>query len=113
MHPLKPDTSQTGPHITLYYCNGCRWLPRASWMAQELLTTFSEELNGVTLRPGTSGQFDIYLDNTRLWSRKDDGGFPELKYIKQQIRDQISPDKSLGHSDNPCGPVNCDSGKPD
>lgn len=112
MHSLKQDASQTGPHITLYYCNGCRWLPRANWMAQELLITFAEELNGVTLCPGTSGQFDIYLDNKRLWSRKDNSGFPELKNIKQQVRDHIAPNKQLGHSDKQCGPINCDSGEP-
>lgn len=115
-----PDT-----RITIYYCNGCRWLPRASWMAQELLTTFAEELDEVALRPGASGQFDILLNEKTLWCRKQDGGFPELKEIKQRIRDHIAPDKSLGHSDtdtdtNPninsssvpgCGPVDCDSGK--
>jgi len=100
------------PSIIIYYCNGCRWLPRASWMAQELLTTFAEELAGVTLRPGASGQFDIHLNEQAIWCRKSDGGFPELKTIKQRIRDVIAPLKSLGHSDNNCGPLDCDTAKP-
>lgn len=82
-------------------------------MAQELLTTFAEELGGITLQPGSSGQFDIYLNNQQIWCRKDDGGFPELKAIKQKIRNHIAPDKPLGHSDNACGPLNCDTGEPD
>ncbi len=106
----------TKAQITIYYCNGCRWLPRASWMAQELLTTFADELTEVSLRPGASGQFDILLNDQTIWCRKDDGGFPELKPIKQRIRDHIAPKKSLGHSDKtatdkPCGPLDCDAGK--
>ena len=98
--------------IIIYYCNGCRWLPRASWMAQELLTTFAEELAEVSLRPGSSGQFDLFLDDQLLWCRKEDGGFPELKLIKQRIRDRVLPNKSLGHSDTSCGPLlDCDNGK--
>jgi len=81
-------------------------------MAQELLTTFAEELAGVTLRPGASGQFDIHLNEQAIWCRKSDGGFPELKTIKQRIRDVIAPLKSLGHSDNNCGPLDCDTAKP-
>lgn len=99
------------PSIIIYYCNGCRWLPRASWMAQELLTTFADELAEVTLRPGASGQFDIHLNEQIIWCRKSDGGFPELKMMKQKIRDEIAPKKSLGHSDNNCGPLDCDTGK--
>ena len=97
--------------LAIYYCNGCRWLPRASWMAQELLTTFANELSEVALRPGDSGQFDIHLNEQPIWCRKEDGGFPELKLIKQRIRDHIAPDKSLGHSDKTCGPLDCDSGQ--
>ena len=65
----------------------------------------------ITVRPGASGQFDIYLNDQRIWCRKEDGGFPELKFIKQGIRDLIAPDKSLGHSDQSCGPLDCDTGK--
>ena len=80
-------------------------------MAQELLTTFADDLTEVSLRPGASGQFDIHLNGQPIWCRKDDGGFPELKLIKQRIRDYIAPDKSLGHSDKSCGPLDCDTGQ--
>ena len=30
--------------VEIQYCTQCRWLLRAGWVAQELLTTFSEEL---------------------------------------------------------------------
>ena len=34
-----------------------------------------------------------------LWDRKENGRFPEAKEMKQMIRDEIAPSKSLGHSD--------------
>ncbi len=86
--------------IIIYYCPKCKWLLRAAYYAQELLESFSEELEGVTLKPSvTSGQFSIWLNDTILWDRKKDGGFPEVKRLKQLVRDRVAPDKSLGHSD--------------
>ncbi|WP_336366092.1 SelT/SelW/SelH family protein [Marinobacter sp. C2H3] len=85
--------------ITLHYCTGCNWLLRSAWMAQELLTTFDGQIDELTLKPGTGGIFEVYVNDTRIWSRKDDGGFPEIKVLKQLVRDQIDPDRDLGHSD--------------
>lgn len=72
---------------------------RAAWMAQELLTTFEQELGEVALVPGTGGVFDVRLDGVLLYSRKEEGRFPESKELKQLVRDQIAPDRPLGHSD--------------
>lgn len=96
-------TSQTKPRVEIEYCTQCRWLLRAAWLAQELLTTFEEELGGVTLVPATGGRFEINVygssATTLIWSRKKEGRFPEAKEVKQRLRDQLCPDKSLGHSD--------------
>ncbi len=72
---------------------------RATWMAQELLTTFSEELDEVTLRQGTGGNFNVYVNGHLVFSRKDAGRHPEITELKQLVRDKIAPQKSLGHSD--------------
>lgn len=86
--------------LTIEYCPKCGWLLRAAWLAQELLTTFAEERLGILLRPAEiAGRFTIALDDEVLWDRKQQGRFPEPKEIKQLVRDQIAPDKSLGHSD--------------
>jgi predicted Rdx family selenoprotein len=49
-----------------------------------LLTTKSIELNGEL-----------------LFDRATEGRFPEVKEIKQLIRDKLVPEKDLGHSDIP------------
>ena len=88
------------PTVEIEYCTGCRWLLRAGWSAQELLTTFEKELGGVTLRPSeTSGRFLVTVDGHEIWDRKSRGGFPEMKELKQLIRDHIAPERDLGHSD--------------
>lgn len=87
------------PRVRITYCPRCRWLLRAAWMAQELLVTFEHELEEVALRPGEKGVFDILLDDRVLWSRAAQGRFPELKELKQLVRDAVVPDRSLGHSD--------------
>ena len=87
------------PRIRIEYCTGCRWMLRAAWMAQELLTTFEKELAEVALCPGSGGVFRISIDEQTLWDRKRDGGFPDIKQLKQLVRDQVAPDKTLGHSE--------------
>jgi selenoprotein W-related protein len=92
--------NDTKPVITIEYCPKCGWLLRAAYMAQELLTTFSEELSGVTLKPSeVAGRYIITINDTVVFDRKVHGGFAEIKDIKQLVRDQVSPGKSLGHSD--------------
>lgn len=87
------------PRIEITYCTQCRWLLRAAWMAQELLATFEQELGGVTLAPGAGGVFEVRVGERLLFSRKDAGRFPDIKELKQLVRDAVAPDKDLGHSD--------------
>lgn len=88
-----------GPVLSITYCTQCNWLLRSAWMAQELLSTFSDEIGGVTLVPGTGGIFQIMIADELLWERKRDGGFPEIKHLKQLVRDRIAPGRDLGHTD--------------
>jgi selenoprotein W-related protein len=88
------------PVVTITYRIGCNWMLRASWMAQEILSTFQEQLGGVTLVPGeVGGMFEVTVDGTVLWERKRDGGFPEAKELKSRLRDVIAPSQNLGHID--------------
>ncbi len=69
-------------------------------MAQELLSTFEEDLLSVTLKPGEQGGiFRISINGEPVFDRKEYGGFPEIKELKQKVRDIIEPERDLGHVD--------------
>ena len=75
--------------ITITYCSQCNWMLRASWMAQELLHSFSTDIASVTLVPGTGGIFVVAVDDVQIWERK------------HRVRDVCFPEKPLGHLDKP------------
>lgn len=89
------------PVVEIRYCTQCRWLLRAAWMAQELLTTFEAELGGVALVPGTGGVFEVRAGDALVWSRQDQGRFPDIVELKRLVRDRVAPGKDLGHADRP------------
>jgi selT/selW/selH-like putative selenoprotein len=106
---LVPDLSGKTT-IYIEFCDRCRWLHRASWVQTELFLTFPPpNIANIVLTPlnsdETAGQFRVWLSYGAeralllMWDRKMEGGFPELKVLKQRIRDKIQPGKSLGHSD--------------
>jgi len=90
---------KNGNRVEIKYCTQCRWLMRAAWMAQELLNTFESELGEVALIPGTGGIFEVILDDEIIWSRKEKRRFPDIKELKQLVRDKVAPGKDLGHAD--------------
>jgi selenoprotein W-related protein len=87
------------PRIEIEFCTQCRWLLRAGWTAQELLTTFPDEIGEVALIPGTGGVFEVRVDGQTIWSRKAERRHAELTELKQRLRDVIAPERELGHSD--------------
>jgi selenoprotein W-related protein len=88
------------PTITIEYCPKCNWLLRAAYMAQEFLITFESDLNAVTLKPShENGSFSISVETKKVFDRKAYGGFPEIKELKQLVRDVVAPGRNLGHTD--------------
>ncbi|KAI1354463.1 Rdx family-domain-containing protein [Xylaria sp. FL0043] len=108
------------PRVTIRFCTQCKWMLRAAYFAQELLSTFSTSLGEVALQPATGGVFVVEISYTDsnvqaattetgdhnpttqrrvLWDRKIDGGFPETKELKRRVRDVIEPGRNLGHVD--------------
>ncbi|MEU6028069.1 SelT/SelW/SelH family protein [Streptomyces tauricus] len=97
--PAAPSAPAGRAHrVQIEYCTQCRWLPRASWLAQELLTTFEQELTELALKPGTGGVFVVRVDDEVVWDRREQG-FPEPTAVKRLVRDRVAPEKSLGHSE--------------
>ncbi|RYP41159.1 hypothetical protein DL767_001163 [Monosporascus sp. MG133] len=108
------------PRVTIRFCTQCKWMLRAAYFAQELLSTFSTSLGEVALQPSTGGTFVVELffqgppsssstapepatparpQHRVIWDRGVDGGFPETKELKRRVRDAIEPGRNLGHVD--------------
>ncbi|KAK8932904.1 hypothetical protein H634G_07203 [Metarhizium anisopliae BRIP 53293] len=108
--PAHADYETRFPRVTIQFCTQCKWMLRAAYFAQELLSTFSTSLGEVSLQPSTGGTFVVTIHHqprdqapgavsTVLWDRKTDGGFPETKELKRRVRDVIEPGRDLGHVD--------------
>ncbi|KAF7934236.1 uncharacterized protein EAE97_008596 [Botrytis byssoidea] len=117
------------PRVSIQFCTQCKWMLRAAYFAQELLSTFGTDIGEVALQPSTGGTFVVELftdanasknaasqkegeaeenvDEVKevkilkhtLWDRKSEGGFPETKELKKRLRNIIDPSRDLGHVD--------------
>ena len=115
------------PRVAITFCTQCRWMLRAAYFAQELLSTFGGSIGEVALIPATGGLFTVHLtykpesegaagdgdvqaQEVLIWDRKAEGGFPETKILKQRVRNHIEPSKDLGHSDKTANKVKGNEG---
>lgn len=85
------------PRVEIRYCTRCRFLLRAAWLAQELLTTFEQELGEVALVPGSGGIFEVLLDGEVLASNRETKEMPDPAALKRLLRDRIAPGRAIGH----------------
>jgi len=72
---------------------------RATWMAQEIINTYVNDIESVNLVPCEDGKFEIFCQTEAIFIRHEEGKFIEIKEIKKRIRDFIDPKRSLGHID--------------
>ncbi|KAJ9425492.1 Rdx family-domain-containing protein [Fusarium oxysporum] len=49
------------PRVSIQFCTQCKWMLRAAYYAQELLSTFSTGLGEVALQPSTGGTFIVTI----------------------------------------------------
>ena len=55
---------------------------------------------GPTRSPhGSGGVFEIRIGDDTVWAQAEKGRIPEIKELKQIVRDRINHSKDLGHSD--------------
>lgn len=119
IHMMDQRTATTKtvlPRVAITFCTQCKWMLRAAYFAQELLSTFGTSIGEIALIPATGGLFMVHLTfspkpsagdpiseirEVLIWDRKAESGFPETKILKQLIRNHIEPEKNLGHSDTP------------
>jgi selenoprotein W-related protein len=86
----------TAPRIEITYCTRCKFLLRASWLAQELLSTFESEIGEVALKPGSGGIFEVRADGDVVATNRD-GKMPDAAEVKRLLRDRLAPGRRIGH----------------
>ncbi len=87
----------SAPRVEITYCTQCRFLLRAAWLAQELLSSFENELGEVALRPGSGGIFEVRLDGEVIASNRESKQMPDPALVKRLIRDRVAPERQIGH----------------
>lgn len=85
--------------VEIRYCPKCNWLPRASWIAQEILQTFPAQAGEVALIPADSGTFTVTVNGKLIYDRRTQETPLDPVSLKRHIRDEIAPGMSLGHAD--------------
>lgn len=83
--------------VEITYCRKCRFMLRAAWLAQELLTTFEEDLTEVAIKPGSGGIFEVALDGEVIATNRETKQMPDPVEVKRAVRDRIDPDRKIGH----------------
>ncbi len=75
----------SGPTLQIEYCTSCNYLPRALWIAAELLPDFQYEIAAFTFLPGTKGVFEVKVGEALVFSKAATGRFPDPDELKQVI----------------------------
>jgi selenoprotein W-related protein len=82
---LMTDANDRPLRIAITYCAPCQFLARATWIAQELLTTFQDYTQSLELVPGRGGTLDITVNGKVVFSKHDSGRYPEMRELKESI----------------------------
>ncbi|MBW9140271.1 MAG: Rdx family protein [Candidatus Aramenus sp.] len=69
--------------VKIVYCRPCGYLDRALSLARDLLTYFEDVK--VELEQGKNGIFDVYLNESKIFSRYEERRFPENEEILKKI----------------------------
>ena len=89
------DGIEEGHHLVILYCTGCRWMLRASYLAQEIQRHCSSFVR-VTLAPSRppckQGSFVVQFDGNVLWDRAQEGSFPDPDNLVEKVNAAMGDD---------------------
>ena len=88
------------PRVEIEYCRRCNFQLRAAWLAQEILGTFEDNLQSVTLIPSGGGILEIRVNGEIVASNRDGAPMPDVKDVKHAVRDRVAPHRRLGHQND-------------
>jgi selenoprotein W-related protein len=81
--------SLTQLSVEIEYCQRCNFLPRATWIAQELLHTYGEFVASLTLVPAHGGTLVVRVGGEVVFSNKEAGRFPEIRELKELLNERL------------------------
>ncbi|GMH87537.1 hypothetical protein TrST_g13301 [Triparma strigata] len=115
-----PSESQTPGSLKIVFCDGCGWFARSQWYSYELFQTFHTRRLQKGLEPLISettiaasenaGDWRMEINNQLVWDRRTDGGFPDLKLVKNRVKEVLDPSVDLGHSEIKCSNSSAETG---
>lgn len=79
-------------NVEIEYCVPCGHLMRALRTEQDLLDTFGNDLETVTLRTGSGGVFKIRIGDELVWDARSDGYDPDA--IRGLVEDRLASSSS-------------------
>lgn len=83
-------------NIRITYCQPCGHQPHAVQLANQLLGTYGLKFNRnmeLTLVPVDQGEFDVFVNGTKIFSRYDSERMPTFEEIRQAIDQLLSQEK--------------------
>jgi selenoprotein W-related protein len=79
--------------LEITYCQPCGHQPRAVDIVNQLLATYGMPLNRkltVSLKPADKGVFDVVLDGKLIFSKHQQGRFPTMEDLKNQLDQKLT-----------------------
>jgi selenoprotein W-related protein len=91
--------------VSITYCRRCNFLPRALWVAHEILHTFGEYIAELRLVPAGGGDFDVDVNGERIFSRRAAGRYPEIAELKEALAARLEPEEAASLRRHPHPPA--------
>ena len=76
--------------VTITYCAECGYEPQTLDLAKALMLEFGARLSCIELIPWEGGTFDVSVDGELIHSMTRDGGFGDIRAIKDAVRARLS-----------------------
>ena len=76
-------------HVEIEFCMHCKFMPRAVWLAAELLQERQDHIAELRLIPSSGGRFFVRIDGAEVFSRAEAGRFPEPKDLIALVDERI------------------------
>jgi selenoprotein W-related protein len=80
------SSSRPKTAMRIEYCTSWGYLARAAGLAENLLHEYHDQIaGGVTLVPGETGSFEVFLNRKKIFSKLKDDRFPEANEVEEKV----------------------------